>query len=291
MLKFKTNIKNKKAFLAIQAIIYTAIFATLICGFIQWYGSTQKKIDSEKKEMLQISLAYNESLVQNTVDYYEALANANKTKEKEYPELNTKIITKYGTKQTASEDTDTYYVPITTTVINTKTNKVLHSFESKSYSPPSASKALSKAETNEILKGYVKNDSYNSYSNKDILSLSVEMTEYGKKQIFAYYDGVNVPLYPDIEVLGKPDWSKKQKISLPFVVPQDGFIWTFLTSTVVNSFFEIQVTTPQGTNIVDVLRYDSGGSRFLPVNKGDILSYKVYQPRMGDIHFIPYKIK
>ena len=285
------HLKDKKAFLAIQAVTCVAVFSIIICGFIQWYGSIQKKIEAEKKDLLQISLAYNESLSQNNIDYYDALANVNKTVEKDFPETYTKIIEKYGTRQTASEDTDTFYIPITTTIIDSRTNKVLHIFENRSYSPPSASKALSKEETNEILKGYVKNDSYNPYSNKNIMSLSVENTEYGKKQVFAYMDGENVPLYPNIEVLGKPDWSKKQKITLPFVAPQDGFIWTFLTYTSLNAFFEIQITTPQGANIVDVLRYDSGGSRFLPVNKGDILSYKISQARMGDVHFIPYKIK
>ena len=97
-----------------------------------------------------------------------------------------------------------------------------------------------------------------------------------------------VLLYPLSELLGPPDMDRMYKISIPFLVPENGYI--FMMNSSVAAFDNYTV---KGVFILHQLCYNFTGTMWLPVNKGDTIRYSYSWGYHGtdNKYFVPCSVQ
>ena len=302
----KRIIYNKKGIgLLTETLVVSTILSALIFSTTNWYLSFNQNLNNLSNNIEKMNAIQNkwEKFIQN--DYDSQMAMAGK---KDVETIgNYTITTTYGeagvygsdgscTKSSSLTKDSTRCIPVNMVIIdNTKPDGSPQKTQSiDTYSIANKAENYTKEELNQRLKHFVKNDSYSSGSS---LGLKIEKNEEGDDQIFAYSGNENIPLYPEINMLGKPDWGNAQEITFPFIAPEDGFIWTHLKTTVENKALKLNVITENGKVLKELLMYDTVGPRFLPVNKGDKIvhadsvSIDVANTRLSFSRFVPFQRK
>lgn len=299
-------IQNKKGIgLLTETLFVSAMLSAVIFSTTNWYLSFNQNLNNLSSDIEKMNAVQNkwEKFIQN--DYDSQMAMAGK---KDVETIgNYTITTTYGetgvygsdgscTKGATITKDMTRCIPVHMEIVdNTKPDGSPHKTQSlDTYSIANKTDNYTKEELTQRLKHFVKND---SYSSGKPLGLKIEKNAEGDDQVFAYSGNENIPLYPEINMLGKPEWNKAKDITFPYIATEDGFIWTHLKTTVENKPLKLNVITENGKVLKELLMYDTVGPKFLPVNKGDkivhadTVSIEVANTRLDFSRFVPFQRK
>ena len=280
------KLKQKYGFSTLTLVVFVCLtipilLVSLTSSLLNINNSIGEKMT---KNADQLALAYSEYHRALQLGYETISAKQGKTESTTSVIGDNNISIKYGTEASVL---GIKYIPVTITV-NGKNNEKSFTLERKI--PSTMPTGYTKAELDDILKGYAYNKSYNAETDTNILSIKIADGEVaGTKQVFAYLDGEPIQLATTFDMLGKPDWGHVRAVSFPYTATEDGFLWIHLGWPIYNDLYALNVTTAEGVTLDSLMCYDWGGSNFIILNKGDTVRYKHWTNNENMRYFIPYK--